>query len=429
MNYQETLDYLYSALPMFHRVGAAAYKADLDTTIALADAAGNPQNELRCIHVAGTNGKGSVANMLASVFQAAGYKTGLYTSPHLRDFRERIRIDGEMIPEEAVTEFVNSHKELFTTLKPSFFEMTTVMAFDWFNENETDIVIIETGMGGRLDSTNIVHPLLSVITNIGWDHMQFLGDTLEKIAGEKAGIIKPGIPVVVGEAGGTVMEVFRKKADEQGSMLVNASELYRADCKEYNPTGDHMMAEVYYEGEAHYRNLRLDLTGLYQLKNITTVIAALDILKEDFELPEAAIRKGLRTVCRTTGFQGRWQILSHEPLTICDSGHNKDGIARVVQNINRTPHQQLHFILGMVEDKDSAPIFELLPQNATYYFCKADIPRGLDAVTLAAQAAERGLSGEVYPSVKAALEAAQKNAGKDDLVFVGGSTFTVAEVV
>jgi len=414
---------------MFHRVGAAAYKADLQTTIALADATGNPQEELRCVHIAGTNGKGSVSNMLASVMQAAGYKTGLYTSPHLKDFRERIRIDGEMIPEEAVTDYVNRHKELFLSLKPSFFEMTTIMAFGWFRENETDIVIIETGMGGRLDSTNIVTPLLSVITNIGMDHMQFLGDTLEKIAGEKAGIIKEGIPVVVGETRAETKAVFEKAGLQHHSEVVFADQNYRAVCEHYQPLDDHMLVTVNYQGETYYKNLRLDLTGTYQLRNICTVMAALDFLKDDFELPEADIRKGLRTVARSTGFSGRWQILSRTPLTICDTAHNEDGLREVMSMIRQTPHDGLHIVLGVVEDKELGSLLKMLPENATYYFCKADIPRGLDADTLKEKALEQGLNGETYPSVASALSAAQGKAGKKDLVFVGGSTFTVAEVV
>lgn len=429
MNYQETLNYLNAALPMFHRTGPAAYKPNLDNTLALADAVGNPHEELICIHIAGTNGKGSVASMLASVFQAAGYRTGLYTSPHLKDFRERIRIDGEMVTEEWVADYVNENKALFDRIQPSFFEMSTVLAFSWFKEQETDIVIIETGLGGRLDSTNIVTPELSVITNIGWDHMHLLGDTLEKIAVEKAGIIKEDIPVVIGESDKTILPVFIEAANERNAELTVASEIYRATCPVYDPVADHMMVDVSYEGTPYYKNLRMDLTGLYQLRNVCTVLAALDYLKEDFELTEAIIRKGLRTVRKSTGFAGRWQVLGQEPVTICDTGHNKEGWSQVMPLINRVPHRNLHMVIGTVDDKDLSSLFELLPKTATYYFCKADIPRGLDPAVLEEKAKVFGLKGKVFPSVAEALKNARHEAHGDDLVFVGGSTFTVAEVV
>jgi dihydrofolate synthase/folylpolyglutamate synthase len=429
VNYQETLNYLNAALPMFHRTGPAAYKPNLDNTLALADAVGNPHEELICIHIAGTNGKGSVASMLASVFQAAGYRTGLYTSPHLKDFRERIRIDGEMVSEEWVADYVSENKALFDRIQPSFFEMSTVMAFSWFKEQETDIAIIETGLGGRLDSTNIVTPELSVITNIGWDHMHLLGDTLEKIAVEKAGIIKEDVPVVIGETDKTILPVFIEAANERNAELTVASEIYRANCPEYDPVADHMMVDVSYEGTPYYKNLRMDLTGLYQLRNVCTVLAALDYLKEDFELTEAIIRKGLRTVRKSTGFAGRWQVLGQEPVTICDTGHNKEGWSQVMPLINRVPHRNLHMVIGTVDDKDLSSLFELLPKTATYYFCKADIPRGLDPAVLEEKAKDFGLKGKVFPSVAEALKNARHEAHGDDLVFVGGSTFTVAEVV
>lgn len=429
MNYKETLDYLYAALPMFHRTGPAAYKANLDNTLALADAAGNPHKELKCIHIAGTNGKGSVASMMASILQAAGYRTGLYTSPHLKDFRERIRIDGEMVPEEWVAEYVSEHKELFDRVQPSFFEMSTVMAFSWFKEEEVDVAIIETGLGGRLDSTNIITPMLSVITNIGWDHMHLLGDTLEKIASEKAGIIKEDIPVVIGEADKTILPVFIEAANQHNAELTLATELYRAVCPQYDPVSDHMMVEVNYEGAPFYKNLRMDLTGLYQLRNLCTVLAALDYLKDDFELTEATIRKGLRTVRKSTGFAGRWQVLAQEPVTICDTGHNKEGWNQVMPLLNRVPHRNLHMVIGTVDDKDITSLLDILPKHANYYFCKADIPRGLDPTVLQEKASAYGLKGKVFPSVAEALKNARHEAHGDDLVFVGGSTFTVAEVV
>jgi dihydrofolate synthase / folylpolyglutamate synthase len=429
MNYKETIDYLYAALPMFHRDGPAAYKASLDNTHALCDLTGNPEKGLTCIHIAGTNGKGSVAHMLASVLQAAGYKTGLYTSPHLRDFRERIRINGEMVSEEYVSDFVEKYRGDFDRIQPSFFEMSTVMAFNYFREQETDIAIIETGLGGRLDSTNVITPVISVITNIGTDHMNLLGDTIEKIAQEKAGIIKEDVPVVIGESTPETMDIFIRVANEHNAEITFAHEIYTAECENYDPVQDHLMATVYYEGNLYYKNLRLDLTGLYQLKNICTTLAVIDYLKEDYELPEEIIRKGLRTVVKSTGLNGRWQVLSKTPLTICDTGHNKEGLAQVIPLIRRTHHKQLHFVLGMVNDKDINGILGMLPSEASYYFCKADIPRGMEAEDLSAQAEQKGLHGKTFKSVNAALEAAQKNAGKDDLVFIGGSTFTVAEVI
>lgn len=415
---------------MFHRDGPAAYKANLDNTLALCAALEHPEEGLRCIHVAGTNGKGSVSHMLASIFQAAGYKTGLYTSPHLKDFRERIRVDGEMADSEWVADWVTDHKDTLDQLKPSFFEMSTVMALDYFREQEVDIAIIEAGLGGRLDSTNVVTPMVSVITNIGWDHMQLLGDTLEKIATEKAGIIKEEVPVVVGESNPALTDIFVSSANEHNADITFADEIYKAEVAEYNPLADHLMATVYFEGELCYKTVRMDLTGLYQLKNLCTTLAVIDYVKEDFEeITEATIRKGLRTVVKSTGLTGRWQILSHEPLTICDTGHNKDGFAQVMPLLQRTPHKKLHFVLGMVEDKDINTMLAQLPKNASYYYCKADIPRGLDAGSLSEKAQQMGLKGEMHPSVREALAAAQSAAGRDDLVFVGGSSFTVAEVV
>lgn len=415
---------------MFHRDGPAAYKANLDNTNALCAALDNPQEGLRCIHVAGTNGKGSVSHMLASILQAAGYKTGLYTSPHLKDFRERIRIDGEMVDQEWVAEWVTNNKSTLDTIKPSFFEMSTVMALDYFRENEVDVAIIEAGLGGRLDSTNVITPLVSVITNIGWDHMSLLGDSLQKIAVEKAGIIKEEVPVVIGESNAALMDIFVEAANEHNADITFADEIYKAEVMEYDPLADHMMATVFFEGTVFYKTVRMDLTGLYQLKNLCTTLAVIDYLKDEFEeISEATIRKGIRTVTKATGLAGRWQILSREPLTICDTGHNKEGFAQVMPLLQRTPHKKLHFVLGMVEDKDIDTMLGQLPKNANYYYCKANIPRGLDAGSLSEKAIQAGLKGEIHPSVREALQAAQEAAGHDDLVFVGGSTFTVAEVV
>lgn len=430
MNYSETMDYLFEALPVFHRSGPAAYKANLDNTIALCKLTGNPEKELRCIHVAGTNGKGSVTHMLASVLQASGYKTGIYSSPHLKDFRERIKVDGEMVEEEWVNAFVEKYKKDFEEIKPSFFEMSTVMALCYFREMEVDIAVIETGLGGRLDSTNVVTPMVSVITNIGHDHMDLLGDTLEKLAIEKAGIIKAETPVVIGEAPAALQPVFNERANLENAEITYTQDLYTASCNDYDALRDYMLAEVLYEKDIYYKNLRLDLTGRYQLKNVCTALSVIDYLKEDFEeLTEANIRKGLRSVKSSTGFRGRWDVISREPLTICDTAHNPEGMREVAAMLNRVNPKDMHLVIGMVEEKDHAAMLSLLPAYGKYYFCKADIPRGLDAEKLKEIAEQSGLKGEAYGSVAEAVAAAKSAAGKDDLVFIGGSTFTVAEAI
>ena len=387
---------------MYQRIGKAAYKADLNNTIALCKLLGNPQKELKCIHIAGTNGKGSVAHILSSILQTAGLKVGLYTSPHYRDFRERVRINGQMIPEDNVVDCVEKYQAGFETMKPSFFEMTAGLAFYHFADESVDVAILEVGMGGRLDSTNVVTPLISVITNIGYDHMEFLGDTLEKIAMEKAGIIKPGIPVVVGESNPETDNVFEQMATENGSDLYFAKQ----------------------------RDVASDLLADYQKKNISTALETIEALNSrDYNISSNQIQKGLKNVTRNTQFMGRWQQLSESPLTICDAGHNVDGMREVVAQLEKTLHKNLHFVFGTVNDKNIESVLELLPKNATYYFCSADIPRALHVNQLSTQAAGFGLHGNTYSSVSAALESAQKNAASDDLVFVGGSSFVVAEVV
>ncbi|MEI6682651.1 MAG: folylpolyglutamate synthase/dihydrofolate synthase family protein [Bacteroidota bacterium] len=432
MTYQNTLKYLFAQLPMYHRVGVQAYKADLDNTVALCALLGNPQESFRTIHVAGTNGKGSVSHMLASILQTAGFKTGLYTSPHLKDFRERIRVNGKMIAKQAVTRFMARYQEASEAIRPSFFELTVGMAFDYFREQKVEIAVIEVGLGGRLDSTNIVTPQVSVITNISFDHMQLLGNSLREIAAEKAGIIKPGIPVVVGETQEEVAPVFREKAAGCFSEILFADQHYRAEMlqPEYSGAESVRQLDIYRDGTLVAGRLESPLTGLYQLKNIQTVMAACDILNNlGFGLSLPVIRKGIRNVLVNTGLAGRWQILSREPLTICDTGHNESGLREVLAQIALTPHQRLHIVFGVVNDKHLAPILNLLPKNADYYFCKPDIPRGLDARELRLQANEAGLRGESYSSVAQALEAAREDATAGDLVFVGGSTFVVAEVV
>lgn len=430
--YQETLDYMYAALPMFQRIGSAAYKADLNNTLALCKRLGNPENKFKSIHITGTNGKGSTSHMLASILQAAGLKTGLYTSPHLKDFRERIKINGEMIPQQYVINFVNEHKNYFEELHPSFFEMTVGLAFDYFAKEKVDIAVIEVGLGGRLDSTNVITPEVSVITNISFDHMSLLGDTLEKIAAEKAGIIKPGIPVVIGETQEATAGIFAEKAKQGQSPIVFADVAYSAQSARQKEEGNrlYLYMDVEKEGAVIYKNLQSELLGLYQLKNIPTVLAAVEQLnKKGYALPEITVRMGIKQVVSSTGLLGRWQVLSQRPLVIADTGHNEAGIKEVLMQLNLTPHDRLHLVIGMVNDKDISTVLDLLPKDAEYYFCKANIPRGLPAAELQAAARVRGLQGAAYETVAAALDAAKNKATVSDLILIGGSTFTVAEVV
>lgn len=432
MTYQQTLDYLYSQLPMFQRVGAAAYKADLNNTITLCKLLDNPENKFRSIHIAGTNGKGSTSHMLASILQEAGLKVGLYTSPHLKDFRERIRINGEMIPEKKVVDFVAKHKNDFEKIQLSFFEMTVGLAFDHFAKEKVDIAVIEVGLGGRLDSTNVITPLVSVITNISFDHTALLGNTLPKIAEEKAGIIKKNIPVVIGETTIETKSVFNSKARELNAEIVFTEERLQAEnAKQVNEGALFLSVDVRKQGQLLFEGLLSVLPGLYQQKNILTVLSTVDVLNEkyNFGITEAIIRKGIKNTIKNTGLYGRWQVLSQKPLTIADTGHNEAGIKEVLKQIKLTPHRQLHFVLGMVNDKDISTILKMLPADAIYYFCKANIPRALNAAELADQARASGLNGDVYNSVTDALNAARQQAKPKDLVFIGGSTFTVAEVV
>ncbi len=431
MNYKQTLEYLYEQLPMYHRVGPQAYKADLGNTLALCRMLDDPHRSFPSVHITGTNGKGSVSHMLASVLQEAGYRTGLYTSPHLKDFRERIRVNGKMIGKRSVTTFIRQYRSRFESIRPSFFELTVAMAFDHFRRESVDVAVIEVGLGGRLDSTNIITPLVSVITNVSFDHMQLLGDTLEKIASEKAGIIKPGIPVVVGESQPESLPVFLQRAEALGSTVCIADRVYRATFRrrEKEP-GSACLVDVIRQGKPFLEGIESPLAGIYQQKNIQTLLAVCEIL-EPLGLPtgKKPVRKGIAGVIRNTGLAGRWQTLSHRPLTICDTGHNEGGLREILAQIDLTPHRRLHFVMGVVNDKHLAPILDMLPRDADYYFCRPDIPRGLDAGELQRQAREAGLHGDLYPSVGEALEEARRAAGPDDLVFVGGSTFVVAEVV
>ena len=406
MNYQETTNWLFKQLPVFQLQGATAYKEDLTNTLLLAQHLNNPENYLKCIHVAGTNGKGSTSHLLASVLQEAGYKVGLYTSPHLKDFRERIKINGKEISEEFVCEFVEKNKSFFEANDLSFFEMTVGLAFEYFAKEKTDINIIEVGMGGRLDATNIIMPLVSVITNIGKDHTQFLGNTLQSIAKEKAGIIKKDVPVVVGEYVSETKEVFLAKAKETHSELFFASDIVK-------------------------ENYPSVLLGDYQISNKKTALQTIRVLQiqGDFEITEENIQNGFLNVINATGLQGRWQQLKSQPKVICDTAHNSHGLKIVLNQIKKEQFEELHFVLGVVNDKDLEEILPLFPKEAHYYFCKPNILRGLDAEILQQKAADFQLNGKVYNSVSNAYQAALQNAKKSDFVYIGGSTFVVAEVL
>lgn len=429
MTYKQTIDFLYSQLPAYHRIGKAAYKNDLENSLDLDNYFDHPHLKYRTIHVAGTNGKGSVSHMIASVLQEAGYRTGLYTSPHLKDFRERIKVDGEMITEDKVIAFVAEHKDIIESLKPSFFELTVAMAFDHFAACKVDIAVIEVGLGGKLDSTNIINPVLSVITNIGHDHMDILGDTFEKIASEKAGIIKKNVPVVISESQPETKQVFILQAAESHSAISFADEQYLCHLEESaKPTGERKYilkdtsTKQILEGETV-------LGGDYQSENIQAVFCVFDTLKNTFKYSGKNITDGIRNVVLNTGLKGRWQILSSEPLTICDTGHNKEGLEYVLNQIKRIPKTQLHMIIGFVNDKDLNSVLPLFPKDAIYYFTRASISRALNEIILRTEAAKHGLIGECFSDVKSALARARKNAAPSDMIFIGGSTFIVAEVV
>jgi dihydrofolate synthase / folylpolyglutamate synthase len=427
LSYQATLDYLYSQLPMFTRIGAAAIKKDLTNTLALCNALNQPQEKFKSIHIAGTNGKGSTSHMMASILQEAGFKVGLYTSPHLKDFRERIRINGQMISEKEVVDFVDTHKALFEEIKPSFFEWTVALCFQHFAYHKVDIAIIETGLGGRLDSTNVIAPILSVISNIGWDHMDMLGDSLDKIAFEKAGIIKAKTPVVIGEALPETEPIFRKKSKAEKAEIIFAQKEYTMDY--FSTTKNGVLCDVKKGNQMYFKNLDCDLGGIYQQKNIITLIAAIDILKEQgYPISENDIRSGLEHVKRNTGLMGRWQVLKEKPFTVCDTGHNVDGIKYVMEQLKSIPSSKLRMVFGMVKDKDISKVLALLPKEAKYYFCKANLPRALDEKEMQAQASVFGLMGNCYASVIEAYKAAQSESIDTDVVFVGGSTFVVAEI-
>jgi dihydrofolate synthase/folylpolyglutamate synthase len=423
--YTEALQYLYTNLPIFQRVGAIAYRADLSNTIKLCEALGNPQHNFKSIHVAGTNGKGSTSHMLASILQSAGYKTGLYTSPHLKEFTERIRIDGVEIDKDFVTDFVNRIRPSIEEINPSFFEITVAMAFDYYAKQNVDVAVIEVGLGGRLDSTNVISPVLSVITNIGWDHADILGDTLQKIAIEKAGIIKSLVPVVISERQTEVENVFIEKAELENAPIFFASEHYKVIGK----NDERISLDIQKDETFIFKDLILPLQGYYQQKNLAGVLKAVDLLNDvGFKITKDSMQKGLVNVIVNTNLKGRWQKLNDKPLVICDTGHNVDGMSEIIRQIKSIKYHQLHVVLGMVKDKDITKVLSLLPVDAKYYFCQAKIPRAMDAQSLSMQAKEFGLKGVITPDVNDAIDAAKSSAQQDDFIFIGGSTFVVAEI-
>ncbi|HSZ85422.1 MAG TPA: folylpolyglutamate synthase/dihydrofolate synthase family protein [Puia sp.] len=427
MTYQQTIDYLFERLPMYSRIGAAAYKEDMTNTIKLCEAIGNLHTKFKSVHIAGTNGKGSVSHMLSAIFQTAGYKTGLYTSPHLKDFRERITMNGEFISEDFIIDFVKRMLPLIDEIEPSFFEITVAMAFEYFAQQQVDIAIIEVGLGGRLDSTNIITPELSVITNISYDHVNLLGDTLQKIAFEKAGIIKNNIPVVIGEFNNETHDVFKKKAAEENAPLTFADK--KRFVAEWKFEKKELVAEVtsVHNNEKDYYHL--DLIGIYQIKNLVTVLEAVNILeKKGWNITEAILQKALRNVKKLTGLHGRWEIIHEHPTVVLDVAHNEGGIRQLTEQIEITDHEELHLIIGMVKDKDIEKILSLLPKHASYYFTKAQIPRALPEQQLAEMAAAIGLQGDHYPDVNTALRSAINVSGKKDLIVICGSVFVVGEV-
>jgi dihydrofolate synthase/folylpolyglutamate synthase len=416
-SYQQALDYLYASLPIFQRVGAVAYHGDLTNTLALCEALDNPQRKFKSVHVAGTNGKGSSSHMLAAVLQSAGYKTGLYTSPHLKEFTERIKINGAEVSQDFVVDFVNRMQPVLEKVKPSFFETTVAMAFDYFEREKVDIAVIEVGLGGRLDSTNVITPEVSLITNISWDHMDLLGDTLERIAAEKAGIIKQDVPVVVSERQMDVESVFLKKAQATNSPIEFAEDRF----------------EVRLLGNGRFSvndtEYQLDLKGNYQQKNLGGVLATLDELrKKGFSISNKNISDGLSKTIQLTGLKGRWQKLSDRPLIVCDTGHNESGIQEVMRQIAQQKFSKLHIVWGMVKDKDVSKVVKQLPKDAYYYFCQAKIPRAMPAHELQEKMSQFELIGKVVEDVNQAIAEAKRRAAPEDMIFIGGSTFVVAEI-
>ena len=424
MNYQETVEYLYKQTPAYQRVGQSAYKEGLDNSLALDTYFRFPHRHYRTIHVAGTNGKGSTSHLLAAILSEAGYKVGLYTSPHLIDFRERIRVNGEMIDQQFVVDFVQNHREAFEPIMPSFFELTMEMAFVYFQHMQVDVAIIETGLGGRLDSTNIILPNLSIITNIGFDHTQYLGNTLPKIAAEKAGIIKPNTPVVIGEVEDEkVKKVFIEKAEAESAPIIFAEEQMDNFTSEITPDG-------WILNNDSYQDLKNELGGWVQNKNARTVLTAIhELIKLGYKIPNHAVYNGFANVTKLTGLMGRWQTLQQKPRVVCDTGHNEHGVKYIVQQLSMENYDRLHIVFGMANDKDATTILSMMPKNAVYYFTQASVDRALDVNTLAESASKHELKGNNYSTVQLALEAAKENANENDFIFIGGSSFIVADVL
>ena len=422
MTYQEATEYLFNSTPLFQNVGKDAYKEGLENTLLLDKHFNHPHQQYQTIHIAGTNGKGSCSHTLAAILQEAGYKVGLYTSPHLVDFRERIRVNGTCIPEERVIRFVEEERAFFEPLHPSFFEITTALAFLYFAEQKVDIAVIEVGLGGRLDCTNIISPLLSVITNISFDHVQFLGNTLDKIASEKAGIIKPDTPVVIGETMPETRPVFAEKALQCQAPVRFAEEEHELQTISEANDGTREYKTL------HFGTINGVLSGDCQIKNTQTILAAVSELQKTLHISEQNVRDGFRNVCQTTGLRGRWQKLADSPKTYCDTGHNVGGISYIVKQLERIPCAQKRIVIGMVNDKDIAHVLEMLPKDAIYYFTQAKVKRALPADALLSQAKEKGLDGKAFPSVIEAYTAARSEASSDDLIFIGGSTFIVADL-
>jgi dihydrofolate synthase / folylpolyglutamate synthase len=428
MSYKKTLQYLFSALPMYQRVGPPAYKADLTNTLKIVEILQHPQKKIKCIHVAGTNGKGSSSHMIAAVLQKAGYKTGLYTSPHLLDFRERIKINGKMIGKDEVVDFVEKYKHGFEHIEPSFFEWSVGLAFYFFAKEEVDVAVIEVGLGGRLDSTNIITPLVSLITNIGLDHTNLLGGTLDKIATEKAGIIKHKVPVVISQTQADINSLFGAVAREKKAEILFADKKFKV--LSYNIEKDLLKVSVQNKSNNQTSEYELDLTGNYQLKNLPGVLAVIDIIEKlGFIFQEKDIKDGLKNVCKLTGLKGRWQQLSKKPLIIADTAHNEDGIKQVAEHLKNLSFEKLHIIFGVVNDKDLSGILSALPKNASYYFVKANVPRALNENELLKSAKNYRLSGKAFDNVAEGLKAAKKSASKNDVIFIGGSTFVVADAL
>jgi dihydrofolate synthase / folylpolyglutamate synthase len=427
MNYEEVIEFMFNSLPMYQRIGQAAYKADLKNTLLLDEHTGNPHKEFKTIHVAGTNGKGSVSHSIASILQEAGYKTGLYTSPHLIDYRERIRVDGQMIDKDYVCNFINSNKSIIDEIQPSFFEMSVALAFCYFRDCNVDVAVVEVGMGGRLDSTNIITPELSVITNIGLDHTQFLGDSLEKIAAEKAGIIKSDVPVVVGEKHSQTENVFKSIANELNSEISFASDRFESQIKD---ACEGFSTFQIIDSDKNHFEIEFGLSGKYQEKNLATILETVQQLRaKAFKITDESLRLGLKNLVKNTSLRGRWEILQKNPLVICDTGHNKEGLEYTMKQLSSLKFERLRIILGFVNDKNVDSVLGMFPKDAEYYFTRASIPRALDENILKEKAEIAELKGEKYQDVPSAYGSALKKSGPNDLIFVGGSTFIVADLL